>query len=522
MPNLSDDQVRLFVFKAAMRDYFYSSDDVMKSFLIPTDEQLQNEIYDREAIEINKNARDRAFEKFFSRVMNSVVLKEDGTPYPEKSQYKIADDFISGKGIVFRGTDSEGFVSFKSNNSKAMQTAFVNANNRAQIQDMPYTLADRNSFISYNIKSKVDPASPDASKNFLPENMDAEMPKGGGFWNKVVKLFTGHPSQRWAKYENFQKHQLITNAKISADAALQGQKELSEENVKQYQKEAVREKHKEASAKQAKENIEKFEKSLNEINNKFKYDDETKSVTKLSTEEKLKAAQAKKAAEEAAAKEKLEAELKAKREAEKKEAERKEAEQKKAAAKKVEVTNSTRRSIARMKILNSPGMQKIQNHKDAKAQDVYWKFKRATEALITHGEPDAKKPMTEDDMVNSLTTVFLVGEMMNSAIAGYSDYGSPEANESTFGALADEVLGKSNKISNQIKAYIKDTGLAKDLLEHPDHMEKTLFTDGEKSIEHFVESIKQHSDAEKIIEKACNDNRDLHIAQEKASYGKSI
>jgi len=211
---MKDADAKVAVFKAVLKGYFFQHKDIQKLYSLPTDAPMKDGKYVDAGLELIRKGREEAFELFWKNLNYNTMMNGDGTPV-RQTMADFANDFLMGKPISFLGIGNDNFVKIEAGDQqKIMYKHFLDYNLGKKEFIEPYTGS----------------SAAKTTTNYEPE-LDAKYdiastvkPKSGGFWNKIVKAFTGHSSAKWAAYDAHLKKESIAAAKKTAREYLKNNK----------------------------------------------------------------------------------------------------------------------------------------------------------------------------------------------------------------------------------------------------------------------------------------------------------
>lgn len=257
---MADPKLDAFL-KDFFKMYFNDEPEVLGQFPLPAEEMEFDDddklsVANKDEIDKMRMSRDFVFESYYYDLMNNgPILDEDGHIYPPGSQEKILGDLTEGKRISFMGIGKDGMVSIKPRDE--IRNADPDAkqpdpHKRSNAFNAHYRVANGGSSGMGVEAFHFTYDKADWTPDMVPSQkgpIDPVKPSGGGFWNRVVKFFTGHPSQRWAAYERHQERVKLNKVVEVAKMNKNEKNFLSDENIEEAKKKAVAKFEKEQSKK---------------------------------------------------------------------------------------------------------------------------------------------------------------------------------------------------------------------------------------------------------------------------------
>lgn len=534
--SLSTEQVKEALVKLSLKDYFFSNMDVMVDFPIPDD--IKNSGIDINDYNTVIEAREAAFENFYNRLKYGTILNSNGAPYPRtavpmegqnlalpNNMSAIAEDLLAGKGIFFLGAGTDGMVKLSAN---------PDGLNRQQVQiNMHNKIPSRLSPDITTIEENADPRIKiDELKN---ANLAEPMPTGGGWWNKFCKMILGRPSKRWANYENAQRLKNCDAAIENATSEKVLHDELSGEMVQQaYNKGRAK------VMKSSDPSLDKGNASIGDITqtimNNFVFDKDTKKFeTKAAYERKhngpapvqkveLKENNSVKKEDDGLIRLNNNPAPKQEEVAPKQNAPKQEEVAPK--QKQVKDTHKEQREQSIASFLKYANPEIVKNTKERGKIESFakhpelgsfkYEFWTAVNELKDHATPNVDSNLSVDDIADKLATLYMGGELINCLKNGTFDL---ENDGNSYDVIVDDVNADEPKIHNAVKEMFLSKGLAQDFLDHPEHLDTSLFGNNGKGFEDFIKASATNMD--NIIEKVAEKNKGLNMAEQNELDGPS-
>jgi len=495
----NDKELYMLLFKNSLKFYYYNNDKVRETFKVPNADELKYSGLTQDKFALSKDIREASFNLFFSRLKNSSIFQEDGTPYPSDSMDKIAEDFVNGKTIYFPGTGNDSYIKL-SGKEMNLNEIFLECNKRRH--DPPEELP-------VFTEMAAEPPVPAELADNSPEK-----PKRFGWLNSLSKFFTGKPIKSWRKYENYQKLTTINAHKQINETSKLAYNELSEENILKSKKSGYYKRAKAEAEKQGKstENL-SAENYKDEplpdplADTQIRWNSETKKFETNFKKNPQPVEEAKKVVKEAAPKKKVETVIKNNPVAP--------PEEKKEEPKYITgFSDSNARAIKAISSLidgNSIAAPKnyLLSNKtflDYKLKPKIAVFEESIKGLeglakLQEGEP---KPDV-NTIAGHLTNLYFLGELCDSIKTGFT---VPEGEENQFSLIYQNLFVKGNpEIYNEIKNEIIESKMAENLVNDPSKINKTIFNP-DKGYFKFIDNMRKITHG--YLERTCSYNCELN------------
>jgi len=461
-----------------------------------------------------KAAREYAFNRFFERIQQEPILDAEGNPYPMDKNgkvdfEKVAYDFFLDKPVIFKGIDPHGMVKVGFPNktiNNAYRQLLVNSKGEVKIDPDKGKIHLDIQSTNYNLANslKADEYSEDV--RVRPESVPK--PKKLGWWNKIVKTFTGHSCKAWKEYDKAQQIILSEKAVTLAQNHAQINNVLSDENINKDYRHARIDKMKDDIEKHNfLEDVEDPKAKVEEKDITWRKDMAQTIMDNFifkngkfelkSAEEKLKAM--KEAGKEKQARENLKAQNVEKKEAPKEVKEDPKVEVPKEPEKPLKDDPCKEKRVAggrhfRERMLDEGEKEyrvKYLND-DTKGNHgtMIDKVKKAYVRIEAFADPNKESDMTKEQLANDLATVYLGSEMYkNIKNRIISEDGDPKAIGNEYRTALEGLQGKHGLHKALVDGFL-NSAILDDAMKHPEHLNDYVLN-GEASFKQLSKATEQ-------------------------------